>query len=151
MVAKAEAALGRMEAKIGEKLGLGGKKQVSFADEWGSAAGAAERPASSAATQPLLRNQLIAEQIAKGHALEKHVVSRGEFPGWIRTRDQLKQHVEHVLNDPKTLSGITPTGKNLFYHQQTNTIVIYNPKAPDGGTVFQPIDKIDYFLRELKR
>jgi hypothetical protein len=42
------------------------------------------RPASSAATQPLLRTQLIAEQIAKGHALEKHVVSQGEFPGWIR-------------------------------------------------------------------
>ncbi len=108
------------------------------------------RPASSAATQPLLRNQLIAEQIASGHALEKHVVSRGEFPGWIRTKAQLKQHVEHVLNDSLTRQISIGGGKTLHIHEPTHTVVLHNPNASDGGTVFQPLKSIAEFLSERK-
>lgn len=98
----------------------------------------------NAAQYQLLKNRLIAEEIAGGHAFGKHVLTQGEFPGWIRTRSQFQQHIEGVLNNPtaaKQLSG----GRTAFWHEPTGTVVIRNPRAVDGGTAFQPRNGVEYF------
>jgi filamentous hemagglutinin len=60
-----------------------------------------------------------------------------EFAGLgIRTRTQFKEHVEGVINKP-THSGNLNNNRSYFYDSTSNTIVIKNPKAPDGGTVFR--------------
>ena len=54
-------------------------------------------PASSCMHKGHLENHLIAEEIANGHAFEKHVINQNEFPGW--TRQQYQQHIENILHD----------------------------------------------------
>jgi len=41
-------------------------------------------------------------------------------------------------------------GRIAYWDSLTQTIVIRNPMAADGGTIFQPIKGITYFLEELK-
>jgi hypothetical protein len=106
-------------------------------------------PASSVKQAQLLRNSLISEELGAGHAFEKHIVKQGEFPGWIRTRSQFTQHIEQVLNDPLTHSKVLSNNKTAYWHSPTSTVVIRNPNAIDGGTVFQPLNGINYF-RELR-
>jgi len=93
-----------------------------------------------------LQNQLTAKEIASGHALEKHVVSQGEFAGYIRTRKQLEQHIENVLNDKVTQVLTIGGGRTAFIHRPSSTVLIRNPTAKDGGTVFQPFVDMDSFL-----
>jgi hypothetical protein len=97
-----------------------------------------------------LRNQLIAEQISKGHALEKHIVKDGDFLGWIRTRTQLREHIEHVLNDPSTSTFSFRDGRSAYVHRPSNTVIVRDPKSPDGGTIFQPKESVEDFLKERK-
>ncbi len=98
--------------------------------------------AESAINAARLRAQLMSKEIAGGHAFEKHVVGVGnphgaEFAGLgIRTRQQFAQHVETVVNRP-THSGHLRNGREYFYDLNSNTIVIRNPKAADGGTAFR--------------
>ena len=114
-------------------------------------------PASSSINQLLLQRDLAALEISGGHALEKHVVEQGEFSGWIRTRAQLKQHIENVIDNPTLYKnnackkdvieackkhGIIycekEPSKHIYYHELSNTLIVNNQHAPDGGTVFQP-------------
>lgn len=91
-----------------------------------------------------LRAQLTGQEIAGGHAFEKHILDLGEFPG-IRTRAQFASHIEDVVmnGEMRTLGG----GRTAFWRH--GTVVIRNPRAPDGGTAFQPTDGYDYFLNQL--
>jgi len=98
----------------------------------------------NAAQYQLLNNRLIAEEISGGHAFGKHVLTQGEFPGWIRTRAQFQQHVESVLNNPTAVRQLSG-GRTAYWHEPTGTVVIRNPRAVDGGTAFQPRDGVRYF------
>ena len=97
---------------------------------------------SSAINSIRLRNQLISQEISAGHAFEKHVVglankNGNEFGGLgIRTRQHFQEHIETVLNNP-THTGQLRGGREFFFDKNTNTIVIRNPKAADGGTTFR--------------
>jgi RHS repeat-associated protein len=106
--------------------------------------------AENSANAVRLKNQLISQEIAGGHAFEKHIISQGEFPGWIRTRGQFQKHIESVLSetsDFKTLSG----GKQAWWHEQSGTVVIRNPNATDGGTAFQvELQKARTYFKALK-
>jgi hypothetical protein len=84
-----------------------------------------------------LKNQLIAQEIAGGHAFGKHILIQGEFPGWIRTRKQFEQHVLRILNNPDELAKVG-NHKVLFWEHHSGTVVIRNKLATDGGTAFQP-------------
>jgi hypothetical protein len=97
-----------------------------------------------------LRNNLIAREIGGGHALEKHVVSQGEFPGWIRTRQQLTTHIEQVLNDQTTQVISIGGGKTAYIHRASHSVIIRNPNAGDGGTIFQPATSMDTFLNKRR-
>lgn len=108
-----------------------------------------ESSASNVINSLRLKNQLISKEISGGHAFEKHVLNRGEFPGWIRTRTQFAQHIENVLNNPSGMRELR-NGRYGYWHQETGTIVIRNPSALDGGTAFQPMEGVNYFETMLR-
>lgn len=105
--------------------------------------------ATQVSSEILQNNQKIASQIAQGHAFEKHVLMQGEFPGWIRTRKQFAEHIENVLNNPTQTKALN-NDRIGFWHQETGTVIIRNPKDPDGGTAFQPKTGINYYEDRLK-
>jgi hypothetical protein len=84
----------------------------------------------------------IADEISGGHAYDKHVVERGEFPG-ITSREQFANLIEDaVMNgEPRVLSR----GRTAYWSE--GTVVIRDPGAPDGGTTFRPAKGYNYFLR----
>lgn len=88
-----------------------------------------------------LRAQLAGDEIAGGHAFNKHVVELGEFPG-VSTRSQFARIIENTVSNGqmRSLSG----GRSAFW--QDGVVVIRNPRAPDGGTAFRPNNGYDYFL-----
>lgn len=88
-----------------------------------------------------LRGRLAGEEISGGHAYQKHVIDKAEFPG-ITTRSQFASHIEDVVanGQMRSLSG----GRTAYWRD--GTIVIRNPKALDGGTAFRPTGGYDYFL-----
>lgn len=91
-------------------------------------------------------NKNIAENIANGHAYDKH---KGEFPE-VKNRQGFKETIERVLNNPRTKVKKLINDRIGYYDETTNTLVVRNPKAPDGGTAFRPIDGIDYFNNWLR-
>lgn len=130
-----------IDAAVGRVFKASGTVPEGFSDTFGVPSAIST---ANAAQYQLLKNRLIAEEIAGGHAFGKHVLTQGEFPGWIRTRSQFQQHIEGVLNNPtaaKQLSG----GRTAFWHEPTGTVVIRNPRAVDGGTAFQPRNGVEYF------
>ncbi len=83
-----------------------------------------------------LRNQLTSQEIAGGHAFDKHVLPHGEFPG-ITTREQFQQHIESVINNPTATRSLT-SGRTAWWDDETGTVVIRDPSRIDGGTAFKP-------------
>jgi hypothetical protein len=84
---------------------------------------------------------LTGEQISGGHAFDKHVIEREEFPG-VTTRKQFADIIGGVIvkGEGRVLSG----GRTAFWSD--GTVVIRNPDAADGGTAFRPTNGHDYFL-----
>lgn len=78
------------------------------------------------------RAQLTGDEIAGGHAVDKHVTELGEFPG-ITTRGQFARTIEDVVTngEMRSLSG----GRTAYWND--GTVVIPNPGAADGGTAFR--------------
>ncbi len=92
--------------------------------------------------------QLTAEQIVKGHAFNKHILSQGEFGGLgIRTHAQLQSHVEMVMSSSETQTTIMKGGKIAYVHKPTNTVVVHNMTDAHRGTVFQP-ENMDQYLKK---
>jgi hypothetical protein len=85
--------------------------------------------------------KLIADEISRGHAFDKHVIERGEFPGVI-TRKQFAGIIEDVVMNGE--ARVLSAGRTAFWSD--GTLVIRNPSAADGGTTFRPADGYDYFL-----
>jgi filamentous hemagglutinin len=104
-----------------------------------------DNSAHNASNAKNLNAQLVGTEIAGGHAFEKHVLQQGEFTGLgIRTRQQFAEHVESVVRNPTSTKELTG-GRSAYWDQSTGTVVIRNPKAPDGGTAFRPTNGRDYF------
>jgi len=114
----------------------------------GNALRAGERPegiasgarAESSVNGVKLNNQLTSQAITDGHAFGKHI---GEFSNLgISTEAQFQAHVEYVINNA-TNKGLLNNGRSYFYDANSNTIVVKNPNAVDGGTAFR-IDTTRY-------
>jgi filamentous hemagglutinin len=110
----------------------------------GLAAGGGVR-AATPAEQGAAKSQ--AQAMAGGHAFEKHVVQRGEFP-LVSTRAKFAEGVGRVINSPQTLVRSLSNGRTAFFHQPSGTLVITHPGFE--GTMFRPDLGIDYFLKVLK-
>lgn len=100
----------------------------------------------NSASQPKLKAQLLAQQIAGGHAFDKHVNPRSsknenrknEFKKFgIKNRKGFQKHIEKILLKPNKVKRLT-NGKTAYWGNKTGTVVIHNPKAKDGGTAFRP-------------
>lgn len=92
----------------------------------------------------MLNRQLSAQQLANGHAFEKHELQQGQFP-FVKTKEQFAKHLENVMTNPthhKQLGG----GREAFYDSRTSTFIVRNPNDPYGGTAFQ--ESLDYFNRQ---
>jgi filamentous hemagglutinin len=124
---------------------MGGVSAVGMADDAARVLSQADDLASSLANASRLRGYLAGQEIAGGHAFEKHVLQEGAFEGLgISTRDQFARHIENVINNPtatRQLSG----GRTAYWDDATNTVVIRNPRSADGGTAFQPVNGRAYF------
>lgn len=140
-VAKFEQAAGRAALALTKTTQAVGKADGTVAT---SAAEVVATGADDALNGVRLRAQLTGQEIAGGHAFGKHVVERGEFPG-IRSRSQFGSHIEGVVmnGEIRTLGG----GRTAFWRE--GTVVIRNPRSPDGGTAFRPDNGYDYFVNEL--
>jgi hypothetical protein len=85
--------------------------------------------------------KLIGDEISEGHAFDKHVVERREFPG-VTTRSKFADLIADVVmnGEFRVLSG------ERTAYWSDGTVVIRNPGAADGGTAFRPANGYDYFL-----
>ncbi|HBO3047312.1 TPA: hypothetical protein L4Q92_006215, partial [Pseudomonas aeruginosa] len=99
--------------------------------------------AESAANAAKLRTQLAAQEIAGGHAFEKHILVQGEFRGLgIRTREQFANHIEDVMTNPSSVRYYKD-GRTVYLQENTGTVVFRNPNGGEG-TAFQPKNWKEY-------
>jgi RHS repeat-associated protein len=122
-----------------ELLAAGGAEAVAMEGATG---------ANNIANGVRLRNELAATEIGRGHAFTKHVIQRGEFPG-ITTCDEFSSHIANVLNNPSDVK-ILARGRTAYWDDASQSVVIRDPRAPDGGTAFTPVAGKAYFNNELK-
>jgi RHS repeat-associated protein len=82
----------------------------------------------------------IATKIASGHALTKHL---NEFQDLgIVTGEQFVKHAESVISNP-THSKKLERGREAYFDQKSNTVLIHDPYNVDLGTIFR--QNIDYY------
>jgi hypothetical protein len=99
--------------------------------------------------KPTESSKRIADKISKGHAYDKHVKNRSkDFPE-IKNRRQFKKHIEEVMNNPSKVKKLE-RGRTGYLDKDSGTIVVHNPKSPDGGTAFRPGNPERYFENTLK-
>jgi filamentous hemagglutinin len=104
---------------------------------------AADTGAANIANGARLNTQLTADEIAGGHAFDKHVIQAGEFPG-ITTRSEFSSQIENVINNASDVK-ILSKGRSAYLDSSSGTVVIRNPSAADGGTIFKPTQGKTYF------
>jgi hypothetical protein len=88
----------------------------------------------------LLRRRLISEEIAGGHAFDKHALEFG-----FKTQEQMASHINEVLTNP-TLTRHLLRGRSVYWHEASGTIVVRSPSAIDGGTAFFSKTGVNHFL-----
>ncbi len=73
-----------------------------------------------------------AYKIAQGHAFEKH---KGQFDG-VETPEDLQRITQEIMdsNEPKQLRF----GREAYWSDDYQAVVIVDPSHPDGGTIFKP-------------
>jgi RHS repeat-associated protein len=86
-----------------------------------------------------LRNQLTGQEIAGGHAFGKHAAEFG-----FKSADEMAAHVEAVMTNPSAVRNLS-RGRTAYWDDATQSVVIRNPSAADGGTVFKPTNGKTYF------
>ncbi|WP_017919591.1 hypothetical protein, partial [Burkholderia gladioli] len=100
--------------------------------------------AANAASSVRLNNQLAADEIANGHAFDKHVIDQNEFGGSITTQQQFANQIENILNNPSATKQLS-NGRSAYWDDASGMVVIRNPNAVDGGTAFKPTNGKSYF------
>ncbi|WP_394847084.1 hypothetical protein LZC95_06400 [Pendulispora brunnea] len=106
--------------------------------------GGAALEAASAENAALLRNSLMAEEIAGGHAYGKHVIKQGEFPR-VLSPQGFASEIESFLNHPETVMRNLSGGRSAYWNDSLGSVLIRNPTAADGGTFFKPTAGRAYF------
>ncbi|MBA3238579.1 MAG: hypothetical protein H0T62_09580 [Parachlamydiaceae bacterium] len=62
---------------------------------------------------------------------------------------QYATHIEKVLTNP-TMTRDLKNGRTAFWCETSQTVIVRNPKAMDGGTAFMPDLGVNYFLEVLQ-
>ncbi|WP_323004096.1 DUF637 domain-containing protein [Denitromonas sp.] len=125
---------------VGGALAIATKYGIRIGGEL-TVAGVGE--AQSLANAARLRAQLAGQEIAGGHAFEKHVLNQGEFKGLgIRTREQFANHIANVIKTPSNVRYYKD-GRTVYLQESTGTVVIRNGVSGEG-TAFQPRNWSEY-------
>jgi RHS repeat-associated protein len=86
----------------------------------------------------------IGDEISNGHAWDKHAGEFGELG--IQNRSQFGKFIDRIVGNARGASVRNlQGGRTAFWDDETGTIVIRNPRDPDGGTAFRPTGGKDYF------
>lgn len=95
------------------------------------------------ASEPTAAQKKIAKKIAGGHAYEKHVIEEKQFPD-VKSEGDFAELIGKVLANP-THHRKLENGREAYFDNKSNTIVIYNPRARDKGTCFRPRAGLKYY------
>ena len=108
------------------------------------------------------------KKIGEGHAYDKHVLGQNndngkefekdkeinnkKFPrDSITTKQQFVDFIKEIMDNTTVKKESTQQpGKWYYWHDETGTIVIYNPDNNDHGTCFRPTDGKDYYDNKCK-
>jgi hypothetical protein len=103
----------------------------------------------SDAATPSTPEQTIGQQIANGHAWDKHVEKKNEYPGMFNDRGEFGKFIDGIVENP-TESKELLRDRNAYWDDTTGTVVITDPNSSDGGTAFRPDKGKDYYDNNLK-
>lgn len=79
----------------------------------------------------------MAEEVASGHAFQKHVVERKEFADLgISTKSQFQSFVEKIVSNPEVELRQAVDGTVYYLNSSTKTIVIRGQRGE--ATAFRP-------------
>jgi hypothetical protein len=82
-------------------------------------------------------SQILAEEVASGHAYDKHVVTGQEFADLgINTRGQFQELIENIVLNPATEVRRAVDGTTYYLDNETKTIVIRGQRGE--ATAFRP-------------
>ena len=95
------------------------------------------------AASPPVDAAAVAQQIAAGHAYDKHVAAEGQFPG-IASRVAFAALIQGIIEHP-TASRRLASERTAWWDEASGTVVIANPRDRDGGTCFKPRAGRPYF------
>jgi len=87
-------------------------------------------------------NERVARLIAGGHASLKHY--KEKFPD-MPTLNDFARHIADVMTNWSEQLHFKDSGKTLYWHKPSGTIIWRNPNAPDYGTAFRPDNPKNYF------
>ncbi|MEO3677398.1 hemagglutinin repeat-containing protein [Rheinheimera sp. FR7-31] len=91
----------------------------------------------SSINQGKLNSQLIADEVANGHAFAKHVLERKEFTDLgIETKEQFASFVENIVTNPAVIRREAADGTVYYLDETTKTIVIRGQRGE--ATAFRP-------------
>jgi filamentous hemagglutinin len=91
------------------------------------------------ASSSLAVDDVTLTSIANGHAYDKHVVEKKEFPE-VKTKGQFLTLIKGVANSPANTKNLE-RGRTAYWGDNNRTIVIVDPSHIDKGTAFRPTDK----------
>jgi YD repeat-containing protein len=122
--------IGAGRAVVGVERVVGGRAAISGVE-------ATENVGARSATARVgLNPQLIAEEVASGHALAKHLAA-GEFaPLGVRTKGQFQNFVEGIVGNPATAKRYASDGTTFYIDDATRTVVIRGQRGE--ATAFRP-------------
>jgi hypothetical protein len=83
----------------------------------------------------------LAGQIAR-HAWEGHAQEFGRLSPPVTSAGELAEFIDAVMDDPDE-ERVTRTGKTIYFHRATGTVIVHNPRVPYGGTAV--VADEDYF------
>lgn len=86
----------------------------------------------------------IAKQIAHGHAFGKHVAKGDDFPE-VKTREDLENLIAEILIDPKSVAKELRGGRQAYWSERRQTVVVLDRFSEDGGTAYRPKAGREYF------
>lgn len=107
----------------------------------------------------VMTNEEIADKIAHGHAWTNHAnefsekkkIANKEIPETqkIANPEEFQNHITTIMTTktPK----IIPGNRKVYWDENTETIVFYDPFSNDCGTAFRPNDGKAYYDRVLLR
>ncbi len=90
----------------------------------------------------------IAERIAAGHALGKHVTEGKEFPN-VSGREEFQELIFDVLVHPDEERPLA-RGRHAYWSEKHLTIVIVDSGNESNGTAFRPYNGREYFRSGLQ-